>query len=233
MMSILERAESVLSQVRAVAEKEATLERVQRLLGVEQDAQALRRQASESFELVSALRSAGGEVPVEAGALRQRVDQVRATVATEDFELRRFNELRTEVVNELSAASAGAKTAWREVVEQQVPNRDGLGKLAQTFADLRPDDPRNGQLGGAIREARRLAGEAPSVEALGRLRELGEQIRALIAELVGEGEEVRRFVDRAASGGASIDDVTDEVRSWIAENEFGQSFRIVAGPPEA
>jgi hypothetical protein len=40
-------------------------------------------------------------------------------------------------------------------------------------------------------------------------------------------------VDRAASGGASIDDVTDEVRSWIAENEFGQSFRIVAGPPEA
>lgn len=119
--------------------------------------------------------------------------------------------------------------AWRAYAGERMGNVADLQQLAVTLAEV--DDLSDlargfqevlGQLG-------RLQNHLPTAESLALLDQA--QIHLNNLENALRPDSVRAFLSGVARGGASLDQLTDDVLTWLRSHGAVQNFRVVAGSP--
>lgn len=132
------------------------------------------------------------------------------------------DELR-RLVNSIDRA---LEWEWQQYVDTLIPDGldhqlellSGAGVLEDQVVQMRA-------LGQKLKEARALAPREAG--AFIDVRNASEELAGLWQRLEGIPEEVREFLGAASTTGATLDALTPVVRSWLVENEFLDSVRLV------
>lgn len=142
--------------------------------------------------------------------------------------LRQIND----VVN---AATATARDAWREFIDEETPGLDSLSNLAEMLSQIQADRNQAATLRKGVVDLRFLSRRLPDKSAPGQAAAAAVAIRTALAALLGTGdadnEEVRTFLEGVAHGGAHVRTLTPAVRDWMRRSKIEDSFKIVAGRP--
>jgi len=127
------------------------------------------------------------------------------------------------------AIKAELINGWRAYAGDRMGNVADLQQLAGTLADVdgvadlaRRFQEVLGQLG-------RLQDQVPTQESLALLDQAEQHLAILEAAL--QPEDVRRFLSAVARGGAALDLLTEDVRTWLHQHGAKRNFKVIAGAP--
>lgn len=120
---------------------------------------------------------------------------------------------------------------WRSYVHSRMPGLDGLIDLADILSQVEANPREVASLRSGVAGMEKLARHMPDAHAADQVADAVAQIRSALAALVGDSEEVRRFIDDAAGRGAPIGALTSAVLEWMHTSGITKSFKIVAGRP--
>ncbi|MCY4615397.1 MAG: hypothetical protein OXC71_03275 [Chloroflexi bacterium] len=116
--------------------------------------------------------------------------------------------------------------AWRHYVDSRIPaGLDSQLELLRNAGALATEIARMRELGDKLKEARsQTASDTTAFEfVMGSAAELNQ----LWETLSGIPPEVRAFMADASTDGAPVHAFTAEVRTWLADNGFLDSVRLV------
>lgn len=129
----------------------------------------------------------------------------------------------------VSAAEAKAMADWRDCSETRIGSVSNLAPLAATLAGVAGVAPVASALEEVLKRLLPATDTYPTPAAFELLDEAERRRNAL--EVALEPDSVRQFLSAVASGGASLGQLTDDVRRWLSDNQAGSSFKIMAGSP--
>lgn len=131
----------------------------------------------------------------------------------------------------VSAAEQKALADWRSYSEARIGSGSDLLLLANTLAGVASVAPLAAGLVKVLRQLVAATNRLPTSVAFNLLDEAEK--RQEVLEVALQPDSVRQFLSAVASGGASLDMLTDDVRAWLSANQAGSSFKIMAGSPTA
>lgn len=129
----------------------------------------------------------------------------------------------------VSAAEAKAIADWRDCSKTRIGSVSDLVPLAATLSGVAGVAPVASALEEVLKQLVPATNTYPTPAAFDLLDEAERRREALEAAL--QPDSVRQFLSAVASGGASLGQVTDDVRRWLSDNQAGSSFKIMAGSP--
>jgi hypothetical protein len=231
-VSLSALADDITTRVDQLGQREDVVSQLRSLDAVRQAVDDLLREVDEVHLVVVAARQEdfAPELPDfvdTSSALKKVASQLGKGVVDREGAQRAIDN----ATGKLRSVRENLTTAWRSHVAEEVPGHDGLAVLADAFRAVEGAGPHARDLHMAIDSVRSLFRAPPSPEAISQLRDLAVKVPALLQELVGENEEVRRFAHQLARGGAGVDALTPAVAEWMRSQGFTCSFKIVAGRP--
>jgi hypothetical protein len=222
-------AERITTGVQRVAQVEVVEERIARLKRIEFDANQVRPMLAEAIGLLEAATSAGLSIKYDSlGTLRSRIAAALHPV-DRAIEPSALEQLLADLRAEASAIKGAVTVMWQELVDRKIPQRQGLTQLAEALLRLDPGDALALELREAIGVVQQLSHMPPTIEGLRRLDALATRVPQVLSDLVGDDPSVRSFAERVGSGGAPLEALTAEVRSWIESRGLSRAFMIVPG----
>jgi hypothetical protein len=227
--SLLDRASRVLE---AYTDHERTMRTVTQLTELEDDLRPLigsLRKVVTGFAVLDHVSepAARPQAPMTAADWRTASAELRATrslPASQQVRLRPVLEIERGAREDISSR-------WRSYVHSQMPGLDGLPDLAGILSQVGADPHQVANLRSGVVDLRRLAGQMPDAQAADRVADAVAQIRAALAALVGDSDEVRQFINDSTGGGAPISALTPVVLEWMHTHGTTRSFKIMAGRP--
>jgi hypothetical protein len=218
------------------ADAERATRRVEILTGLEGELQSIAAGLDQATSAFAALD--------EVGAPADRPDTRSLVIACREAagQLRREKSRPADLTRSLkdvgdvaSTASATAKDAWREYVDQRMPGLAGLNSLADTLGQLRADRTQVAALKKGVADLQALTRKVPDSDAPRKAALAVQAVRTALTALVGDDsggdDEVRHFIEAAAQGGAHVGALSQTVREWMRRSGTEQSFKIVPGRP--
>lgn len=115
---------------------------------------------------------------------------------------------------------------WKAYVDAQALDAGQLNDLLTTLAGVSDLASAASTFNEALRALAGLDRRLPDAAAVQSLQRAAV-LRAALEQRLPEA--IRGFISRAARGGAPLDMLDEDVRTWLADNGALQNFRIVAG----
>ncbi len=136
--------------------------------------------------------------------------------------LRLLNGLRSQV-------REAVRDGWSDHVASQAGNALELRDLVKALAGVEGLEAVAPRLDAALVHLARLQRKPPDADAVRVLAEVTELLTLLEQRLPAA---VKGFVSAATRGGAALDLLDDDVRSWLVDNNALHNFRVVPGRPQ-
>lgn len=122
-----------------------------------------------------------------------------------------------------------ALSDWKAYGAGRMGNVLDLAQLADTLAGVASVAPLADDLQHVLQQLAPASNRLPTKDAFDLLDEAEKRLAALEKAL--QPMAVRTFLSAVARGGASLEMLTHDVRSWLKENRAEFSFRVTAGSP--
>lgn len=128
-----------------------------------------------------------------------------------------------------TTAKAQLLDDWKRYAGDRMGNVSELYQLAAALAGVDSVAAKAATLREVLGRLAQNQDKLPNQAAFDLLAEADKHLAALEEAL--QPEAVRLFLSAVARGGASLEMLTGDVRSWLKANRAEHSFRITAGPP--
>lgn len=182
-----------------------------------------------SLKAISARTKLVGDLDAE--KCLDRVRKIRESLLADPLSItkgRQFTDMRKAFENFAADGSACAEATWAQFMPRACPSVD-TNQLAQ--AEQQKDFKEIAvKLKNRAKYTEQLAKMPPANEKVfAEIESAWDDIREMIAALpdVADDPVVQEFLKAAnSSGGASIDLLTDEVRTWLQANGIADKYRI-------
>lgn len=149
--------------------------------------------------------------------------------AAEDLDPRPLTRLRTALAGARPEITSSLVEAWGAHARRRLGDVEELLVLADTLSVVEGLADLSRRLKASLVSLAATQRRVPSAASLETLR----QAEAVLAEWEEAlPAEVRRFLSSVVHGGASIEQLTEEVTAWLRLHHAVGRFRIVAGSPE-
>lgn len=161
-----------------------------------------------------------GPDPELANELRQAAKDPQPRVV--NSLIRRLDTHRASISRELISD-------WNTHAGKRMGNVADLQQLAVTLGDVDGVADLASKFEEVLGKLIRAQSQVPTQESLTLLYQAEHHLAALEAAL--RPEDVRTFLSAVARGGAALDLLTEDVRTWLRRHGAERKFRIVAGTP--
>jgi hypothetical protein len=218
------------------ADAERATRRVEILTVLNSDLQSITTRLDQATSAFAALDHVGA--PADRPETRSLVIACREAA----WQLRREKSGSADLARSLkrvgdvaSTASGTARDVWREYVDQCMPGLAGLDGLADVLGQLNADQTQVAALKSGVADLQALSRRVPDESAPRKTAAAVQAVRAAVTALVGDDsagdDEVRRFIEAAAHGGAHVQALSPAVLDWMRHSGSERSFKIVPGRP--
>lgn len=129
----------------------------------------------------------------------------------------------------VAAAETKALSDWHSYSEKRIGAVPDLLQLAGTLSGVVSVAPLAAALAEVLQQLVPATNMLPTPTAFDLLDKAETRRKALEAAL--QPDSVRQFLSAVARGGASLDMLTDDVRTWLSANQAKSNFKITAGGP--
>ena len=157
---------------------------------------------------------------------RSKFEDDRSSIAADPEDSGLKWSYRDELSRLIRSIDRALDGAWRHYVDSLTPpGLDTQLELLGNAGALADQIVRMRELGNALKEARSQT--ARDVSAFERVKGSAEALSGLWGTLSEIPVDVRAFMASASAGGAPVDALTPDVRTWLEENGFLDSVRLI------
>ena len=157
---------------------------------------------------------------------RSRFEDDRSSIAADPEDSGLKWRYRDELSRLIHSIDRALDDAWRHYVDSLIPaGLDSQLELLGNAGVLADQIVRMRELGDELKEAR--SNTASDTSAFELAKGSAGELRGLWETLSGIPADVRAFIAAASTDGAPIDALTPAVRTWLEENGFLDSVRLV------
>ena len=149
--------------------------------------------------------------------------------ASKDPQPRVVNSLIRRLDTHRASISRELISDWNGHAGKRMGNVADLQQLAVTLGDVDGVADLAAKFEEVLGKLIRAQSQVPTQESLTLLDQAEKHLAALEAAL--RPEDVRTFLSAVARGGAALDLLTEDVRTWLRRHDAERKFKIIAGAP--
>jgi len=149
--------------------------------------------------------------------------------ASKDPQPRVVNSLIRRLDTQRASVSRELISDWNTHATKRMGNVADLQQLAVTLGDVDGVADLAAKFEEVLGKLIRAQSQVPTQESLTLLDHAEQHLAALESAL--RPEDVRTFLSAVARGGAALDLLTEDVRTWLHRHDAERKFKIIAGAP--